>query len=117
MSGYLLHTDALERKYGPIRVVVTRHDPAAREGERIRKAKLIDGSGIMRTYALTFLNSDGRDEELNSSDEDIIAHTAVLNLGVKKQERRRFCMEPLWKSTVQISLLQGLTERVWMTRF
>jgi len=41
------------------------------EKERIRKAKLIDASGIMRTYALTFLNNDGRDEELNAIDEDI----------------------------------------------
>jgi len=33
MSRYLLHTDALEKKYGPIRAVVKRHDPADREGE------------------------------------------------------------------------------------
>lgn len=43
-----LHTDVLEEKYGPIHAEVVRHD------SEIREAKLVDGEGITRTYAITF---------------------------------------------------------------
>jgi hypothetical protein len=66
-----LHTDALELKYGPIQAVVMRHDPLDHDGERIREAKLVDGNGILRTYALTFLNNSLADKELLEIDEKI----------------------------------------------
>ncbi|MEK7202155.1 MAG: hypothetical protein AAB669_01325 [Patescibacteria group bacterium] len=44
-----LHTEHLEKKYGPIHAEVLHHDTEYRE------ALLDDESGISRTYALTFL--------------------------------------------------------------
>lgn len=69
-----LHTDVLERKYGPIHADVLRHDnvreikPGA---ERIREARLVDEKNILRTYALTFLTYDKKNEELAKIDDKI----------------------------------------------
>jgi hypothetical protein len=66
MVNSILHTDALEQKYGPITAIVVRHDPAGKTtGERMRKAKLVDQCGIVRTYALTFLKEYPESKELD----------------------------------------------------
>jgi hypothetical protein len=69
-----LHTDILEKKYGPIHADVIRHDnvrEALQGVERIREARLVDEQDILRTYALTFLTYDRNDEELLRVDEEI----------------------------------------------
>jgi hypothetical protein len=70
MTKSILHTDALEERYGPIRAIVMRHDPLT-EKERVREAKLVDNNGILRTYALTFLTENNTDPELMEIDEKI----------------------------------------------
>jgi hypothetical protein len=70
----MLHTDSLAAKYGPIRPIVLRHDHATNEsGERIREVELVDASGVVRTYALTFLFDERIYPELNSVDREIMA--------------------------------------------
>jgi len=69
-----LHTDILEQKYGPIHAVVLRHDNVKemkRGAERIREARLVDEKDILRTYALTFLIYDKRNEEIANIDDEI----------------------------------------------
>lgn len=69
-----LHTDILEQKYGPIRAVVLRHDNVhelKKGSERIREALLVDESGILRTYALTFLTYDKSNSEISLIDDEI----------------------------------------------
>ena len=66
-----LHTDVLEEKYGPIHVEVLRHD-----GE-IREAHLEDENGISRTYALTFLTFDHKNNELVEINNKIQAGGAI----------------------------------------
>ncbi len=60
-----LHTDVLEEKYGPIRSEVIRHD------DEVREVKMIDESGISRTYALTFFTFDRSNKEVLAIDEEI----------------------------------------------
>jgi len=69
-----LHTDILEQKYGPIHAVVLRHDNVRemkKGAERIREAMLVDEKDILRTYALTFLTYDKRNEEIANIDDEI----------------------------------------------
>ncbi len=69
-----LHTDILEQKYGPIHADVIRHDNVkeAEPGQdRIREARLVDESNILRTYALTFLTYDRNNSEILEIDEEI----------------------------------------------
>ncbi len=69
-----LHTDVLERKYGPIHAVVLRHDNVQEMkagADRIREARLVDEQDILRTYALTFLTYDKRDDEISGIDNEI----------------------------------------------
>jgi hypothetical protein len=69
----MLHTDTLTEKYGPIHAVVLRHDSAASEpgADKIRETKLVDGNGIMRTYALVFLADQNNAPELAAIDREI----------------------------------------------
>lgn len=69
-----LHTDILEQKYGPIHADVIRHDNVREMEigeERIREARLVDESNILRTYALTFLTYDKNNVELAQIDDEI----------------------------------------------
>lgn len=69
-----LHTDILEQKYGPIHAVVLRHDNVREMkigAERIREARLTDEKDILRTYALTFLTYDKRNDEIANIDDEI----------------------------------------------
>ena len=63
-----LHTDLLEKQFGPIHISVIRHD---RSGDRIREAKLLDTKNILRTYAITLLEYDANDPEIGGIDEEI----------------------------------------------
>ncbi|MGC9610723.1 MAG: hypothetical protein ABSE68_00665 [Minisyncoccia bacterium] len=60
-----LHTDVLEEKYGPIHSEVLRHD-----GE-VREVNMVDGKGVSRTYALTFLTFDKNNPEITGIDLEI----------------------------------------------
>lgn len=53
-----LHTDVLEERYGPIHSEVLIHN------DTIRKAHLVDGKGISRTFAITFLSPKNWDKEI-----------------------------------------------------
>ena len=69
-----LHTDILERIYGPIHAVVLRHDNVGeikKGSERIREARLVDDANILRTYALTFLTYDDGNREIVDIDDEI----------------------------------------------
>jgi hypothetical protein len=69
-----LHTDVLKDKYGPIHAVVLRHDnvrEVKRGGDRIREVKLVDETGVLRTYALTFLTYDKSNQEISTIDDEI----------------------------------------------
>jgi len=69
-----LHTDILEKKYGPIHAEVLRHDNVreVKKGtERIREARLVDRKNILRTYALTFLTYDKENSEIADIDDKI----------------------------------------------
>lgn len=60
-----LHTDILEEYYGEIHSEVSVHN------EQFREADLVDKEGITRTYALTFLTFDRKNEELSEINEEI----------------------------------------------
>lgn len=68
-----LHTDVLEKKYGKIHAEVLRHDNVreAQDRECIREARLVDEENILRTYALTFLTYDRKNEEMLKIDGEI----------------------------------------------
>lgn len=70
----VLHTDTLEKKYGPLHAIVLRHDRygSVDDGQdRIREAKLVDQEGVLRTYALTFLASRWEGDEMAAIDHEI----------------------------------------------
>lgn len=72
----MLHTETLQKKYGPMHAVVLRHDEASlkdKDKERIREALLVDGTGITRTYALVFLDNNHAQKELSEIDKEIRA--------------------------------------------
>ncbi len=58
-----LHTDVLEEKYGSINSKIIEHD------DKIRKAHLIDGRRISRTFAITFLEEFSSEEIKRINDE------------------------------------------------
>jgi len=60
-----LHTDVLEEKYGKVHAEILRHD------DQIREIHICDQEGISRTYALTFLTFDSKDEEVTKINEEI----------------------------------------------
>ena len=69
-----LHTDDLERRYGPIHAVVIRHDCydlQQPDKECIREVKLIDDRGIVRTYAITFLDNNTNNNEFLAVDNEV----------------------------------------------
>jgi len=66
-----LHTDELEDRYGPISVLVLRHD------ERSREAHLTDALGVSRTFAVTLFPYDGPPESLREIDADVRAGSPI----------------------------------------
>ncbi len=69
-----LHTDILKQKYGPIHAIVLRHDSSEKiknDEDRIRETRLVDEKGIMRTYALAFIDYDIRNNEVVKIDNEI----------------------------------------------
>jgi hypothetical protein len=61
----MLHTDILERKYGPISSRVLRHD------RKVRASHLVDVDGISRTFALTFFPGTKRKTIIKRIDAEI----------------------------------------------
>jgi hypothetical protein len=60
-----LHTDLLERSYGPVHAEVMRHDALVRE------VKMLDKLGRLRTYAVTFFAYDKNDAGIKAVDAEI----------------------------------------------
>lgn len=65
LKAVRLTTDDLEEKYGPISARVLKHD------NMVRVCHLVDRLGISRTFAVTFLDSEGRSAELSIIDQEI----------------------------------------------
>lgn len=69
----VLHTDLLERQYGPVHIEVRKHDDV------LRIVDISDGNNVCRTHAVTWLSAENypRESEFGMASAEIKAGTSL----------------------------------------